>query len=155
MSRKKLEPATFETGGCSGYLRLYHDMLTSPAWGSLSLRQRGLYLAFKGLYKEKRADGKIISSNKDEIHFSGQEATKPGSDGEKPLYGDQHTFFKDLDALIDAGFIRVVQTGYYTRSATVYGFSDRWRKYQSGKPPEIPMHEKRLERTHKKEAVNG
>ena len=155
MSRKKLEPATFETGGCAGYLRLYRDMFTSPAWKSLSLRQRGLYLAFKERYQEKRADGKIISSNKDEIHFSAAEATKPGPNGEKPLYGDQHTFFKDLDALIDAGFIRVVQTGYYTRSATVYGFSDRWKQYQPGKPPEVPVHERRLERTHKKAAVNG
>lgn len=146
MPRKKLEPAGFETGGCSGFLRIYHDMLDSPAWKSLSLRQRGLYLAFKERYQEKRADGKIVSSNADAIHLSGQEATKPGPNGEPPLYKNKLTFYADLDALIEAGFIKVVTTGYYSRSATAYGFSERWKQYRPGKPPVIPLNEQRLKR---------
>lgn len=146
MPRKKLEPAGFETGGYSGFLRIYHDMLDSPAWKNLPLRPRGLYLAFKERYQEKRVNGKIISSNTDAIHFSGQEATKPGPNGEPPMYKNKLTFYSDLDALIDAGFIKVISTGYYSRSATTYGFSDRWKQYRPGKPPEIPLNEKRLRR---------
>ena len=153
MPRKKLEPAGFETGGCSGFLRIYHDMLDSPAWKSLSLRQRGLYLAFKEKYTEKRAEGKIVSSNAVAIHFSGQEATKTDSNGEPPLYGDEHTFYKDLDALIAAGFIKVVSTGYYSRNATIYGFSERWKLYRAGKPPMIPLNEQRLKRKGKVPAM--
>jgi hypothetical protein len=138
MAKKKFQPAEFQTDGCSGFVRIYHDFMESPAWRSLSLRQRGLYVEFLRRYKEKRANGEIVSSNKDEIHFTEQEATRKGPNGEKPLYGSKITFSKDVKALIEAGFIRVVQSGYYSRSVNVYGFSSRWKQYQPGKPPAIP-----------------
>lgn len=144
---KKLEPLPFETRGSSNFLRMYYDMLTSPAWKSLSLRQRGLYLEFKGRYQEDRRDHKIISTNKDKIHFSGQEATKPGPNGELPLYGCKNQFYADLDVLISAGFIKVVSTGYFSRSATVYGLSERWKEYLPGKPPDVPLSERRIRRS--------
>jgi len=126
-------------------------MTDSPAWDSLSLRQQGLYLAFKRRYKEKRAEGVVVSSNAEEIHFSGAEATKPGSNGTAPLYGNERTFYGDVDALIEKGFIKVVSTGYFKRSATLYGFSDRWLKYKSGEQLDIPLHERRLKRPQKGE----
>lgn len=149
MSKVKFQPSDFETSGAN-YVPLYRDMLDSPAWKSLSLRQRGLYLALKERYTEKRTIvtvgskrvSKVASSNRDQIHFTEQEATKPGPNGEK-LYGNRSTFVKDMDALISAGFIRVVQTGYYGRTATVYGFSTKWKEFQPGKPPVIPAEDRR------------
>lgn len=162
MAHVKFEPADFETDGAN-YVPLYRDMLDGPAWKSLSLRQRGLYLAFKERYAERRTKvkvgskqvSKVASSNKDEIHFTVPEATKPGPNGEPPLYGGWNTFFRDVDALIAAGFIRVVETGAFTQNATKYGFSDRWKEFRPGKPPKIPEEDKRRKRPRKKSAPDA
>ena len=154
MAKKKFQPAEFQTDGCSGFVRIYHDFLGSPAWQSLTLRQRGLYVEFLRRYKEKRANGEIVSSNADGIHFSTAEAIKPGPNGEPPMYTCKNQFLKDVDALIGAGFIRVAQTGYYRRTATLYGFSSRWKQYQPGKPPAIPQQDRRR-KAENKTAYNG
>ncbi|WP_236575988.1 hypothetical protein, partial [Paenibacillus sp. USDA918EY] len=45
----------------------------------------------------------------------------------------EQTFSKSLDQLNDLGFIKVVQSGWTTRTATIYGFSDMWKYYGTDK----------------------
>lgn len=130
----------YETGNMnSSKLNMHFDMMRSPAWKSLTLRQQGLYLRFKLRVFDWKVETKMPEYS-DAFHFSGQEATKPGLNGEPPLYKNKLTFYADLDALIEAGFVKVVCSGYRGRNATVYGFSERWKKY----PTEIPVCERRI-----------
>ena len=133
-------PNSYETSNAnSSKLNMYFDMMRSPAWKSLTLRQQGLYLRLKLRVLDGKVETKVLQYPH-EFTFSVVDATKPGPNGEKPLYGNKNTFFKDLDALIDAGFIRVDCSGYRERKATTYGFSERWREY----PEEIPKCERRI-----------
>jgi len=45
------------------------------------------------------------------------------------LYGDLRTFRKDIDELIEHGFIRQKVSGVPTMTVNIYGFSDEWKRY--------------------------
>ena len=101
-------------------------MIDSPAFHKLNLRQQGLYLHFKRKYSQKVSDGVVTSSNIDNISFTYKEA--------KQIYGDMRTFRKDVEALIEYGFIRRISQGGKNFNdgsksqfdSTIYGFSDEW-----------------------------
>ena len=50
-------------------------------------------------------------------------------DQAKKLYGNLDTFRKDIDTLIDYGFIKQIVSGVPTMSVSIYGFSHRWKDY--------------------------
>lgn len=109
-------------------------MMDSEAWQALTLRQQGLYLHLKRKYRPKIKSGRYISSNENDISIPKAEALT--------LYGNLRTFWADLDALIDHGFMKLVHSGYTTREPNIYGFSARWKDY--GNPGfSIPESEKR------------
>ena len=66
-----------------------------------------------------------LETNQDNISIPTSEA--------KRLYGDLRTFRKDIDKLIELGFIRQVVTGVATMSVNIYGFSDKWKYYGTDK----------------------
>ena len=122
MGKKQSKPMhqPFEANNLRGrFAKICHDMMDSPAWKNLSLRQQGLYLAFKKRYCQKKEMGEVISSNQDMIKFPKSEFMK--------IYGDDRTFRKDLKALIENGFIHLVESGRPTRTPNLYGFSERWK----------------------------
>ena len=100
------------------FTKICKDMQKSKAWQSLNLRQRGLYLEFKFKFY---ANPKTQYTNQDDISFTSTEAKK--------VYGDLRTFRADVDALINAGFIKQIISGVPTMSANIYGFSDKWKDY--------------------------
>jgi len=118
------------------FSKITHEMMDSPAWKDLNLRQRGLYLAFKAKYRQKAANNKVESSNRDDISF-------PKAEG-MTLYGDYRTFQKDLKALEDHGFIRLVQSGYRLRVCNIYALEDGWLEWKRSGEPRPP---KRIPRT--------
>lgn len=126
MARRK-ERAThrsFEGSNPRGaFTKITHDMMDSQAWKSLSLRQRGLYLEMKAKYREKKVSGELESSNVDDI-------TLPESEW-KELYGTYRTFKTDLDALIEKGFLRIVQPGKNIRKPNIYGFAASWKEWRA------------------------
>ncbi len=123
------------------YTKVCNDMMESTAWNALDLRQRGLYLQLKAKYTQKVSNGNIISDNAENISIPKSEATS--------LYGNLKTFRKDMDKLIECGFIKMVQCGWNTRTVNIYGFSERWKEYgMSGY--NVPENEKR---THKTKAI--
>lgn len=144
MARRK--PPThqpFESNIPSGqFTKICTDMMNSAAWESLSLRQRGLYLELKKKYRQKNSNGVLESSNIDNISFTQREA--------KVLYkGNLRGFRADIDALIEAGFIRTVERGRATRTANIYGFTDRWKRY--GAPDyQVPISDRRDPKRHQK-----
>lgn len=78
------------------FTKISNDMIKSKAWKELSLRQQGLYLHLKSKFtKYKNQD-----TNINDISIPKSEATT--------LYGDLKTFRKDIDVLIEFGFIKQV-----------------------------------------------
>ncbi len=117
-SKKLFYP--FESFNENGaFTKISNDMIKSKAWKEISLRQQGLYLHLKTKFtKYKNQD-----TNANDISIPKKEA--------ETLYGDLKTFRKDIDILIEKGFIKQIKSGWNTRSANIYGFSDRWKLYGS------------------------
>lgn len=123
--RGKYKHQPFESDTDYGkFTKVCDDMMLSPAWADLTLRQRGLYLELKRKYTQKRSNGVVLFHNVDNISMPKSEALT--------VYGTTRSFRDDIDALIAHGFIRLVQSGFNTRTVNIYGFSDRWKKY--GRP---------------------
>lgn len=104
------------------FIKICRDMTKSKAWLDLTLRQRQLYFEFKSKF---RVNTKTMETNKDDISIPKSEALK--------LYGDLRTFRKDIDALIEHGFIYQKECGFNTRTVNIYGFSEKWKYYGTDK----------------------
>lgn len=119
---KKLKPPTnyeFESANQRyDFTKICRDMQRSKAWNELNLRQQGLYLHLKAKFT---VNTKTLENNANNISIPTSEA--------KTLYGNLDTFRKDLDTLIDYGFIKQIVSGVPTMSASIYGFSYRWKDY--------------------------
>ena len=104
--------------------------MNSLAWKDMKMSQRALYVEFKKKFTKYSCG----DTNQNDISLPKSEASQ--------LYGDLRTFRFNVDALIEHGFIRCIQSGYTNRTSSIYGFSDKWKRY--GKPEfNIPKQDKR------------
>ncbi len=124
--RKPYESAKPGSGGHDPYVGLYFSMTHSPAWLDLTGNQRDLYRVCKEQYKQKRPAKRYPDHkpfDRDEVFslswYRVKEAVPQG----------ETTFYKDLKALVDHGFIRVLSQGGYKRE-TVYELSDQWKFWE-------------------------
>jgi hypothetical protein len=101
------------------FTKICDSMIDSDAWKSLEPSQMGLYL----LIKRKFTKNKTGDDNRQNVSFPFSEYKKIRT------YSNQRTFWRDLDALIEHGFIEVVSSGKPTREPTIYGFSELWKCY--------------------------
>ena len=119
---KKLKPPTnyeFESANQRyDFTKICRDMQRSKAWNELKLRQQGLYLHLKAKFT---VNTKTLENNANNISIPTSEA--------KTLYGNLDTFRKDMDTLIEYGFIKQIASGVPTMSVSIYGFSYRWKDY--------------------------
>jgi len=106
------------------FTKITRDMMNSPAWHNLSLRQRGLYQHLKSKYVQRTIHG-IVTSNKDDISL-------PRSEWLPELYTNYRSFETDMAKLMDNGFIIAIRRGGCERKCNIYGFSDDWTEW---KPP--------------------
>ena len=124
--KKKIKPPInypFESNNLRyDFTKICRDMQKSKAWNDLSLRQQGLYLHLKSKFT---VNTKTLETNQDNISIPTSEAIK--------LYGDLRTFRKDLDALIEHGFIYQKESGFNTRTANIYAFSSKWKDFGTDK----------------------
>ena len=104
------------------FTKICRDMQRSKAWKELSLRQHGLYLYLKAKFT---VNSRTLENNSQDISIPTSEAKK--------LYGDLRTFRKDIDKLIELGFIKQNISGVPTMSVTIYGLSDKWKYYGTDK----------------------
>ena len=129
MARKKADGRRhqpFEGKNSSGaFTKITNEMMQSPAWEDLNIRQQGLYLRLKSKYREKRVNGVTVESNVDNISLPKAEW--------HIIYGDYRTFKKDMDALHEKGFIRTVARAKYMGEPNIYGFTDKWTEYKPSK----------------------
>lgn len=93
------------------YSVIEHSLANSEAFQSLSIHAKWLYIEFKFRFH---------GDNKYHIIFTYQEAQK---------LMHQDTFTRCRNKLIENGLIDIVKRGGFYNQATIYGLSDRWKKY--------------------------
>lgn len=131
--KKKYIPKAFESAGAPNdtSANLYESMLTSPAFISLTKRQRLLYLYCKSQYYGKRKpskDFKELDMFQDDACFYMNRATIEKYN----LYtkGNNGAFYDDIKELENKGFItRELQGGGNGHTKSVYKFSGKWKEY--------------------------
>lgn len=96
MAKRKLK-RNGRSGGESRHVRLYHWLLTSPAWKSLGAVSRALYVELSGLY---------AGTNNGDLFLSVRDAGKR-------LNIDKNTAGRAFKELEDRGFIRPRQKGSF------------------------------------------
>jgi hypothetical protein len=145
MAKVKKVHESFEDVSDNGkFSKVCRGMEQSKAWQTLTLQQTGLYLLLKGKFtKYKTGDKK---DNRDDISFPKSEWVQ--------YYKTQQMFAKDIDALIDAGLIRVVKYQGNLRKPTIYGFSDKWKQFGT-KGFKIEERDKRPTNTHSAEHLEN
>ena len=106
------------------------QIIFSPAWLSLGGKAPQVYMLFRYRVQTEKVKygpdkGKHRETNTQELTFTYSQAKEYGL--------TQDMFLASLDSLIAKGFLDVVEYGGgLEHRKTIYGLSDRWRKY--GKP---------------------
>lgn len=127
MSRKKpvYQKKPFESNGSSSDTssNIYMSMLTLPAFRDLSAQQATLYLFCKAQYY-----GEKKKPNNDQLCFTMNKSKWNGLYG---LYDENNGrgFRRDMEALIEHGFVTCVECGAITRTKSIYRFSSEWQRW--------------------------
>ena len=102
-------------------------MLMSENFRKLSDRQVRLYLYCKAQYYADKHKPIPKLTGISENHYFTMNRNKWLN-----LYqiynNDNGQFNKDIKALIDLGFIELVESGQHTRTVNIYKLSDKWHK---------------------------
>lgn len=123
-----------------------YSLRKSNAWNNLTPTQRLLYLDCKfQLYGQHPLRDKLTTDWEKEndknvnirlrFHFNEDLwLTKYG------LYtvNTKRYFYKDMNALIENGLIRKIQSGQNTRTKSIYEFSDKWKELGEWTPKPKP-----------------
>lgn len=151
MSRRKqpYQKKAFESTGASNDTssNIYTSMLLSDAWRSLTAQQQRLYLYCKAQFY-----GQKTKPNGDPLCFEMNQSKWCGLYG---LYEKSNAkgFYRDMSALIGAGFLTCVACGAITRTKSVYRFSSMWQKFGTPAfeiaPSEMTLAMQRKERAKK------
>ena len=120
--KSKYQKKTFESNCSSSDVssNLYESMLISPAWLDLTPKQQVLYLYCKlQYYAEKR------KPNNDPEQFT-MNQNKWGVKYHLYKITNAKGFYRDMEALIEHGFIACVESGKATRTKSIYRYSSAW-----------------------------
>jgi len=107
MSKKKKKRNKID----GNYSVIEHNLANSEAFKNLKANTKWLYIEFKLRFH---------GDNRKHIIFTYQEA-------EKIMH--KATFVKCRNKLIERGFIDIIKRGGFYNQPTIYGLSDRWKKY--------------------------
>ena len=103
---------------------IFESMLRSPAYMALTDRQRCLYVVCKAQYYGKQNPLKEYGEKfDDQCFFLDWKSMQHYG-----LYKQHSHFYRDMRALIAAGFIERVFSGARIREKSVYRYSSQWRK---------------------------
>lgn len=123
--RERYIKKPFESTGVSSDVsaNLYLSMLTSPAWLDLSAQQKALYTYCKlQLYGEKS------KPTEDPATFT-MNQYKWRDQYQLYKVGNERSFYRDMTALIEHGFISCVKSGAYDKKKSIYRFSSKWQEW--------------------------
>lgn len=130
-NKKSYRPKSFESNGAKNDTssNIYMSMLMSESWQKLTKNQQLLYVYCKAqYYAEKRKPKPQLVQLTEEELCQCFTMNKSKWCGLYHLYkdGNQNGFIKDMKALIDLGFIDIVENGKNTRTKSIYKFSSKW-----------------------------
>lgn len=102
---------------------IFESMLRSPAYMRLTDKQRNLYVVCKAQYYGKRKPSKDYGTEifDDQCFYLNWEGVQHYG-----LYKDHSHFYRDMSALIAAGFIERVSSGAGKREKSIYRYSSKW-----------------------------
>lgn len=128
---------------------IYQSMLLSPAWHNLTGKQKELYYVCKAQYygEKKTAEEHRTAKEKIDGVFPSVEARFTMNQSKwRDFYGlyttaTQRYFYKDMQALIDNGFIKELESGKTSGTKSIYEYSEEWahvarQKRESKLPPD-------------------
>lgn len=134
MSRKKekYKPKVFESMGNSDDVsaNIYMSMLMHKNWKALTKNQQVLYLYCKvQMYAEKRKpkpEIRQLDENQQKLLFTMNRSKYINLYG---LYseGNRQSFKKDMSALINLGFVELIEDNSHRQCKNIYMLSDNWR----------------------------
>ena len=120
---------------------IYNSMRFSQAWHNLTYKQRDLYSVMKGLQFSETKHRSELITEKEKSMFVKEELSRINISLRftfcQPkwcnLYGlyspnGRKELTKDIQALIDNGFIKIIQNGKNIWGANIYEYSDNWRE---------------------------
>jgi hypothetical protein len=107
MSKKKKNRNKID----GNYSLIEHNIIDSEAWKDLNIHTKWLYFEFKLRY---------YGDNEHKIVFPFREAIKIMTN---------RTFIKCRNKLIKNGLIDIIKRGGFYHQVTIYGLSNRWRKF--------------------------
>lgn len=120
--RKPWETTKPGTDKKEPYAALYVTMLVSNAWVNLSDEAKALYVVLKSQLKDTRnRELQGEDGEKPRFYFNRSKAERLG-------YTNPNKVKRCIDELIDQGFIKLEQSGWNTRTKSIYSFSDEWQK---------------------------
>lgn len=134
MSRKKekYKPKVFESMGNSDDVsaNIYMSMLMHENWKALTKNQQVLYLYCKvQMYAEKRKpkpEIRQLDESQQKLLFTMNRSKYINLYG---LYseGNRQSFKKDMSALINLGFVELIEDNSHRQCKNIYMLSDSWR----------------------------
>ena len=134
MSRRKerYRPKVFESMGNSDDVsaNIYMSMLMHENWKALTKNQQILYVYCKAqMYAEKRKPKPAVrqlNETEQKLLFTMNRTKYVNLYG---LYsdGNRQSFVKDMQALIDYGFVDLIESNGHNFKKNIYMLSDNWR----------------------------
>ena len=104
---------------------IYESMLLSSAWNDLISKQRLFYVYCKSqFYSEK-------TTYEDNPYTFTMNKAKWCSKYSIYTKGNASSFYKDMEALINHGFIACIKCGAIARQKNIYQYSSKWRLWNT------------------------
>lgn len=129
MGRKqKYTPRGYERTGTGNLsATIFASMLQHKAFTDLSNNAKVLYIYMKlQQYGQKQIEG----MDNDCFYFNkAMYLIDDKYPNNYKLYSNGKQFQRDLKALVDNGFIEVVERGSTSRTKNIYRYSDAWQRY--------------------------
>lgn len=121
--RKGFESIVSDTSDTSA--NIYLSMLVHPNFLALNPKQKTLYLYCKAQYYGQSGKKSADATDQTKFYFN-----RELWQNEYKLYnkGNERAFYKDIQALIDYGFIRKIESGKCTRTKNIYQLSSEWQQ---------------------------
>jgi len=129
--KPQYQKKSFESTGVSWdtSANIYMSILLSEAWRALTPAQAKLYLYCKAqLYAEKNKPITIDGETRDEYFTMNRHKWCR-------LYGlykdnNREGFHRSMDALIEKGFVELIQSGKTNRTKNIYALSSKWQDWK-------------------------
>ena len=108
---------------------IYMSMLLSPKWHELSKNAQVLYIYCKAQYyaekKKPQPLNRQLTEQEQQQCFT---MNKSKWQGLYKIYTNERQFYKDMEMLIEYGFIELIENGKHTRTKSIYMLSNKWKE---------------------------